>query len=257
MLTTKELTISVCHPALPCRVYHAYGTESTLTRLTATLQSGAFYVDSSVKLFIDWNNNGVPKRMTHIAGTGIHGTLVLLGGTPDSSLQDSREEGTGSLVSLDVIAIFDISSVYNSNAQGRWYKQNASGPIPEPRMDFCLVSVSAADNSSHQIYLYGGRGKDGLFFDEVWVLSLPSFTWTLLFTGESPRAFHTCYIAGDSQMITIGGRNDTDFLRGDDDGKTMGVAIFDLNSGVWGSVYNASAGSYQVPRSIRQVIGGG
>ena len=158
-------------------------------------------------------------------------------------------------MSLDTIDIFDIGSLYNSSSQGAWYRQNATGLIPEPRMDFCLISVSAADNSSHEIYLYGGRGNRD-FFDDIYVLSLPSFTWTRVFTGESPRAFHTCHLVSNSLMMTIGGTNDTNFLRGCD-WETMGVALYNLNTGVWGSVYNASAGPYQVAENISQIIGGG
>jgi hypothetical protein len=156
---------------------------------------------------------------------------------------------------MDTIDIFDIGSLYDGSGNGTWYKQKATGLVPEARMDFCLVSVSAADNSSYQIYLYGGRNNTG-FFDDIYVLSLPSFTWIRIFTGSSPRAFHTCHLVGSNQIITIGGTNDTDFLRGCD-WESMGVAIYNLNSGVWGSVYNASAGPYEIVEDISTIIGGG
>jgi Kelch motif len=123
-------------------------------------------------------------------------------------------------------------------------------------MDFCIISASASDNSSHQIYLYGGRNNDELI-DDIYILSLPDFTWTRrMYDGASPRAFHTCHLVGQSQMITIGGANDTDFARGCD-WESKGVAIYNLNTANWGSVYEASADPYEVPSIISQVVGGG
>lgn len=82
-------------------------------------------------------------------------------------------------------------------------------------MDFCSVSISAADDSSHHIYIYGGHNYQENYtanypnytgFDNVYVLTLPAFTWTPIFqNGASPRGVHNCHMAGKRQMITVGG----------------------------------------------------
>ena len=54
------------------------------------------------------------------------------------------------------VAIFDVGSLYNtSTPDGTWYRQNATAAnatsMPEPRVDFCLTAVAAADSSSYNM----------------------------------------------------------------------------------------------------------
>jgi hypothetical protein len=157
-------------------------------------------------------------------------------------------------VPVDEIDIFDISSVFEGDDNGIWYAQKASGDIPDGRTDFCLVAVSAKDNSSHNIYMYGGKGANELY-DEIYVLSIPSFTWTKISEGKAPRYGHTCHLVANRQMLTVGGALSDDFSTCD--WEYRGVAIYDMSTLTWGSVYNASAPDYAVPAKIYQVIGGG
>ena len=48
---------------------------------------------------------------------------------------------------MDSIDVYDIASLFNESKQA-WYQQPASGDIPEPRIDHCLVSAWAPDRSS-------------------------------------------------------------------------------------------------------------
>ena len=112
-------------------------------------------------------------RMQYLPGIGDHGVLALIGGSTFRSAQPGSS-GTEELVCVTTckfckpelknfsqigmteIDIFDISSVYNtSTPDGIWYKQNATGQgnegLPTPRVEFCLVAASAADNSSHNM----------------------------------------------------------------------------------------------------------
>jgi len=60
---------------------------------------------------------------------------------------------------MNQINIFDVSTVLgtaNDSSDG-WYTQTITGTVPESRVDFCLVLASAPDNSSHNIYMYGGK----------------------------------------------------------------------------------------------------
>src|SRR5205807_444330 len=88
---------------------------------------------------------------------------------------------------MDQIYIYDI-------AQATWHVQTASvhpdrDALPTARGYTCNAMVPAKDNSSYNIYVYGGGGRgggDGL--DDMWVLSLPSFVWIKFWEKGSFRA---------------------------------------------------------------------
>jgi N-acetylneuraminic acid mutarotase len=111
-------------------------------------------------------------------------------------------------IDFNAVDVFDIDSYLQStSSNGTWYQQNTTGDIPQSRIDFCTVAVSAPDNSSHHIYMYGGIDPiTSTMYDDVYVLSLPSFTWTAVYTdGGSPRWGHNCHLANGRQMVTVGG----------------------------------------------------
>jgi hypothetical protein len=175
---------------------------------------------------------GVAEYIPDIGGSGI---LVLTGGT---------------------FTIFDVGSYMRNNSDQLWYAQNATGEIPEPRAHFCSLMVSAPDNSSHNIYLYAGQGPNQTMYDDMYVLSVPSFVWTKVFAGSSPRFGHTCHQVGD-QMITVGGKGKLgDAQDIPCDWETAGLAIFNLSSLQWGSKFKPvdQAGSYFVPEEVRKQI---
>ena len=131
--------------------------------------------------------------------------------------------------------------------------------IPPARIDFCTVAVSAPDNSSHHIYMYGGHklaenitATDGV--DDVYVLTIPSFTWTTIYNdGASPRYGHQCHRAGKRQMITVGG-NVTNTLLCDWEAK--GVAFLDMSTITWGSVFLTNTSDYFVAQKLLPATGG-
>ena len=104
---------------------------------------------------------------------------------------------------MDQIGIFDVASLYKNDTDSAWFSQKASGEIPDNRVDFCLTGISAPDNSSYNIYMYGGKNGTGAF-DQIYALSLPSFTWVKIYEGDSPRYGHTCHPVGQRQMVTVG-----------------------------------------------------
>ncbi|KAL8793660.1 MAG: hypothetical protein Q9195_003709 [Heterodermia aff. obscurata] len=112
-------------------------------------------------------------------------------------------------------------------------------------------------------YMYGGRDAGSRYFDEIWVLSLPSFTWTQVFSGTSPRFGHTCHLVGNRTLLTVGGvvsikqksgQPDTDV--GPCDWETKGLGVMDLTDIIWGSLYDAHAPAYGVPGQVIATIGG-
>ena len=157
---------------------------------------------------------------------------------------------------MDTVHVFDIASLQNSKTpDGVWYAQNTSGQAPAPRMHHCLIAVSAPDNSSHNIYLYGGTDGAGTYFDEVWILSLPSFQWTKVFQGNSPRYGMSCHLVGNSQMLTVGGADSIN-LYDNCDWEIKGVAILNVSSIIWGSVFEANGADYRVPDQVVSLVGG-
>jgi hypothetical protein len=172
------------------------------------------------------------------------------------SLANLASFGTNILkVSFDTVSIFDINSAYDGG-DGTWYQQNTTGTIPPRRVDSCIVAVAAPDSSSYNLYMYGGWDPtNGVMYDDVYVLTLPSFTWIKMFTGSSPRWGHTCHLVGNRQLLTVGGSLNMT-LNTTCDWEFKSVAIMDLTTNQWGNVYNAFAAPYHVPFDIVDVVGG-
>jgi hypothetical protein len=153
---------------------------------------------------------------------------------------------------MSTVAIYDI-------ATQTWYQQDTTG-APGALAQGCAVLASARDGSSHNIYWYGGF--DGLhltgdFSDDVWVLSLPSFRWTKVFTGTAShaRAGHRCTKPYPDQMMVIGGYGS--FSGGQPKCLDGMVQIFNLSSAEWVNSYDPNKWSnYTVPSVVYQMIGG-
>ena len=106
--------------------------------------------------------------------------------------------------------------------------------------------------------MYGGRSienKKSVVYDDIYVLSLPSFTWTKVYQGSATRAGHTCHLAGNRTMITVGGFYSLNYTEGCD-WESKGVGVLDMSDVTWSSVYDAYAPKYRVPDRIVSVIGG-
>jgi Kelch motif len=206
-------------------------------------------VNISVPANINGDRTGA--GMVYVNTLGKEGVLALVGG----------ETTSDGLLGMDQIAIFDVSTVDMSNPStsnnktNAWYLQTATGDIPDPRTDFCLVSAPAQDNSSANIYLYGGR-SNGTIFDDVYVLSLPSFTWVRVFLGQDARWSVTCHFIPPRQMITVGGGGKYTNITSDCDWEVKSLAVLDLSTIGWGSVFDANAPNYEVPSAVVAVIGG-
>lgn len=154
---------------------------------------------------------------------------------------------------MAVIDIYDVAS-------GNWYRQRTVDS-PTARTRGCAVVAPAQDSSSFNIYYYGGYPgvdpKDD-FYDDVWVLSIPSFTWTRVSEGRPNhgRAGHKCFMPYPDQMMVIGG---------DTPRPGTGLAcldggiiqLFNLTSAEWMDEYHPEKYSdYGVPSAVRSVIGG-
>jgi hypothetical protein len=94
--------------------------------------------------------------------------------------------------------------------------------------------------------------EDALLFDEVYVLSIPAFTWFKAdYPAQVSRGGHTCQVVGNRQMLSFGGV-DPRSPAGDYSGDlfTVGIGIFDLTEMAWSSQYDAGAAPYKSPNVV-------
>jgi len=196
--------------------------------------------------------------MVYLSEIGSHGILVAMGGTYQvaSGLDDLE---LVDFMSLAEVNVYDIGAYYGNNnvPNHGWFTRNATSDVPEPRTEFCVVAINAYAKSNYNIYLYGGRGPNNVFYDNVYVLSIPSFIWTKVFgPGLSPRYDHTCHVIG-RQMITVGGGSPA-FASDPQsycDWEEKGVAVLHMSNTIWGSVYSINAVNYSVPDMVSAKVG--
>lgn len=80
----------------------------------------------------------------HVPNFGDQGFVVFVGGDAPPTEESFYEEGNH-MVDMSVITLLDPVS-------GTWYTQTATGDIPPPRVEFCAVGTTSADNSTYEMY---------------------------------------------------------------------------------------------------------
>ena len=83
---------------------------------------------------------------------------------------------------MDEILVYDIET-------STWVKQKATGDIPPSRRDGCSVLVPAPDLSSYQIYVFSGVSVGDVHILDMYVLSIPTFTWTKIDMKNYPNKY--------------------------------------------------------------------
>ncbi|KAF2004831.1 hypothetical protein P154DRAFT_20057 [Amniculicola lignicola CBS 123094] len=206
------------------------------------------------------NNNTGPDDVGRAEGQMVYlpasdgGLLAYFGG-----VEDPYQNGSFVAANMTQIHLFDISS-------SKWYTQTASGQIPESRRQFCAGATWADDHSSYNIYLYGGYGVDNVTgFDDVYILSLPSFTWIKAFPAENstassyPHGGCSANVINRSQMLVIGGWFTSSDVCDTANGKGQHNMHLGYNGparSLWDK-YDPKVSAYSVPTPIISVIGGG
>ncbi|KFZ19739.1 hypothetical protein V502_03486, partial [Pseudogymnoascus sp. VKM F-4520 (FW-2644)] len=193
---------------------------------------------------------------------GKNGVLVVVGGVVDPvfanftfTLDDAKKANsqTNSPSFLSTVSVYDIES-------STWFQQPTTGaPAKTAWTQGCTVVASAPDGSSHNIYYYGGFDGISLqapFNDDVWILSLPAFTWIKAAAGRTGhgRAGHRCVKPYPDQMIVLGGYPSN--------GGTAVtcvtgsiVQLFNLTSLQWFDSYDPRVwGNYTVPSVVTAAI---
>jgi hypothetical protein len=179
------------------------------------------------------------------------------------SFYQCRTEDCSSTLVASKIHIYDVNS-------GKWYTQTATGDVPLARRQFCAGVTWPDDKSSFNIYLYGGYGfGNPPAFDDVYILSLPSFTWVKgypLGGGDSNQFGHggcSANVVNSNEMMIIGGwySNTTfgDCDQPDAQGQhnmVLGNNTGKIDNGIWDK-YDPKATAYAVPALVVAAIGGG
>ena len=171
--------------------------QTSVSLLRSQMTSGLVKFDMCKKTFSNMTGpdaNGRGEGSMVFIPAGDAGMLVYFGGLLDPYLN-----GTMIGSPMDTIFIFDIGS-------GQWYSQTATGDIPEMRRRFCAGVSWTTDHSSYNVYVFGGLGAppNGIGFDDLYILSLPSFQWIKWWesTGPAgkPRHSLTCSVINKGQV---------------------------------------------------------
>ncbi|OQE36189.1 hypothetical protein PENCOP_c012G08838 [Penicillium coprophilum] len=224
-------------------------------------------VDMSVMQDANWTNETLPSYVPPRSRAELvwvpvseSGVLVAIGGViepiqfyrnADANSSRTAESKRISPTFMETVSVFDVESK-------TWYLQKTKGDIPPQLTEFCSVLASAADGSSHNIYIYGGY--DGLKYDtnpsdDVYILSLPSFEWFKAYNGTNThsRSGHRCIKVYPDQMLAVGGQHV-------DTGRCLegGVVVnFNLNKLKFEDGYDPTNWSkYKVPDLVTKHIGG-
>ncbi|KAI9839213.1 MAG: hypothetical protein M1819_003206 [Sarea resinae] len=232
-----------------------------------TIANSFISVNMSVMRHEQWSNVTLPSNIPGRANAELvwvpvseQGILLAIGGVVDPEsyylMEDSQQITQSENESpgfIKEIAIYDIASQ-------NWYLQNTTGDYPPQLTRACSILASANDSSSHNVYFYGGY--DGLNSssdpsDDVYILSVPSFTWLKAYTGNSThgRDSHKCAKVYPDQMFVVGGvpqeANSYQCLSNNI------VQIFNLNTLEFQDSYDPDVWSeYKVPDIVTKRIGG-
>ncbi|KAK2801342.1 hypothetical protein FQN51_005442 [Onygenales sp. PD_10] len=222
-------------------------------------------VDMADMLFPKWSNASIPDYIPGRAAGELvwipvspSGVLIAIGGVPHPSelverytdkdlWKENEQQGREAMRSVPV---YDIDT-------RKWYMQNTTGDYPPQLANFCSVVATAQDGSSHNIYIYGGSTANTPRddpFDDVYVLSVPSFTWIHVYKGDAAlsRQGHKCVKPFPDQMLVLGGQHSG----GGAPLKEI-IRVYNLNTLKFQNTYHpAEYVDYEVPALVTDKIGG-
>ena len=169
-----------------------------------TFNEGAMKYTNSSTSGLDQDGTRAWGFTALVESFGAQGALISFGGiTNDAGVP--MQLGDSSLVDPSLHSSLGNISVYDIGSQ-TWYEQAATGDIPPWRYAGCSVVVSAPDQSSHSIYIFGGWGNTYADSDgHVFVLSIPSFRWIKVNQDSDRRQHNHCNLIGNHTMLVVGG----------------------------------------------------
>lgn len=214
----------------------------------------------------EWKANELNESITPWRAEGglvwlpasTQGLLLAIGGVTAPADLDpfgegaNRSDDTISHSFLKQFPIYDIGSE-------TWALQDldSASPFPdEPLSQFCTVVASSKNGSHHDIFVYGGSNGNSMTApkSDIWVLSVPSFTWIKADVSERagvPRQRHVCTTPYPDQMIVIGGTD----TGGTPLEPNQAIDVYNLNDLNWTGVYDPDVHQeYQPHQTILDVI---
>jgi Kelch motif len=211
---------------------------------------------------LTWPTGVLPRANAQLVWLPVssQGVLVVIGGVinPQELMNASTDTPSQTSESQLISPTFMTSlPVYDIGTQ-QWFIQNISGEVPDgwQLTEFCSVVAKAAGSSSFEIFIYGGYdGLLGLPYGDVWVLSIPSFTWVLAYQASSAhtRSSHSCVKPYPDQMFVIGGEN----IGGTSNGQCFNqiIDVFNLSSLTWLERYDPTVyANYSIPSVVANSI---
>ncbi|CAE7193115.1 hypothetical protein P3342_009357 [Pyrenophora teres f. teres] len=186
------------------------------------------------------------------------GVLIYFGG-----IEDPYHNGSYNAANMSIIHVYDMAS-------SKWYTQIASGSVPAARRQFCADVTWPDDQSSFNVYLYGGYGataSEAPGYDDVYILSIPSFTWIKVFPldgsdSKPSQVGHggcSANVINHAQMLIIGGWFPLYDKCDAPAGQGQHNMVLGYNGGeakLWDK-FNPQLDDYVVPSPIISAIGGG
>ncbi|KZL86431.1 kelch repeat protein [Colletotrichum incanum] len=175
----------------------------------------------------------------YVPNFGPNGLIMIMGGS-------EYDSGSGKAETLSMETLWFMDPVTHE-----WYSQRTSGEPPTRRRWPCTVGAQSTNNT-YEIFIFGGN-DDTVSFDDVYILSLPGFVWKQANSqpeNGTARTFMSCVLAGQRQMITVGGSNKFQ-TPPEKDPFPQGLGIFDITELQWKDEYDSTAAKYDSPQIIK------
>ncbi|OAL37928.1 hypothetical protein AYO20_02761 [Fonsecaea nubica] len=232
-------------------------------------QIGEKFIASFDTIDWTWTNKTISSDL--VEEWSERGNLVFLPGTESDTGGLAVALGGDTRPSTQYLSLRRIL-MYDSGAD-EWFEQDTTaegGTYPAPRGSFCSVALSAADGSSHNIYIYGGlQASSDDALGDIWILTLPAFHWIPVSTSSVPRSAPACGVVADRYLVTYGGMLESikwpipSRYEWPCDQEQSGLRLFDMTHLNWTSTYEAppqvSSGTsnlYAIPSQVYGIIGG-
>lgn len=212
---------------------------------------------------LSWPSGVVPRANAQLVWLPVssQGVLIVIGGVVDpSELANGSSDNASQTAASQLISPTFMTSlpVYDIGSQ-QWFVQNTSGKSPSDWQltEFCSVVAKETGSSTFEIFIYGGyNGLNGSSQGDIWVLSIPSFTWIQVYPGtnsEHFRSSHACVKPYPDQMFVIGGES----VGGTPNGPCFNqiIDVFNLSSLMWLDSYDPTVYSnYTIPSVVANGI---
>ncbi|EXJ71228.1 uncharacterized protein A1O5_05034 [Cladophialophora psammophila CBS 110553] len=219
-------------------------------------------VDTSIQGHADWSREDLTVSNITLRSEGAlvwipastRGLLIAIGGVvypADLNGYLKTDNTTDITVAKSFLTEFPVYDIGSST----WSMQslNPGSAIPDgPLAQFCTVVASSPDGSHHEIFVYGGWDSNGgLAYGDVWILSVPSFTWIRGNVEGTRRQGHVCVSPYPDQMIVLGGTGDY----GAGLASNNSVDVFNLNDLSWAGTYDPGVhDDYKPAPTVASVI---